>query len=483
MKKILVALLVLALGIPALANVDVTWTDMGGGHLQIKVAPTSGASVRGVALKLTRTAGDATISGTDKATATQFNTNIDYAFSHSATYDIGQGHPLAKPDQAGELTAFPASTFSLCSGYLDQSGGKAGVVVDSFFDVFYDLTTNSTITIELDSLRGGIVGDTLGTVTVASPATLNAPPLGYTLTASSTDGGNVTTPGEGAFGPYTGSVAIVAGAADAGYYWNGWTGTGVTAGKVAAPGSQSTSITMDNNYTVIANYQAETVSQPTVAKTTAAPAIAGKVNGGREETFVASGALSSLGHGLEYQFTWGDTTVGPWGSDTQKHTYTYAAAATYNVTVQARCATHTSIVSAMSAAIAEATEAVKSSATFYAAWAQFSRPNCWAFKRNCRGDADGVLNPADKSGTPPAHWVGTPDLGILTSAWKKADAQLTSTTICADFDRIKNPADKSGTPPAHWVGTPDLGILTASWKKAEALTPVCPQDNYWYWTN
>lgn len=358
MKKILAALLVLALAIPAMADVAVTGTDLGSGHLQIKVAPTGGASVRGVALKLTRTAGNAYIDATTDATATQFNTFIDYAFTTGAGYTIGSGHCLANPTAAGVLAAFPASTFSLCAGYLDQSGGKAGVTVDSFFDIFFEISVDSTFTVELDPLRGGIVGDTLGTVTVQSPM-------------------------------------------------------------------------------LVAGNPPETISKPTVAKTTAAPAIAGRVNGGRVETFVASGAASNLGHALEYQFTWGDGNVSTWGAATQTYTYTYAAAATYNVTVQARCIAHPAVVSAMSDALAEATEAVKSTATFYAAWAQFGRLNCWAFKRNCRGDADGVLNAAGKG----------------------------------------------GVPPAHWVGSPDLGILAASWQKAEALTPVCGQTNYWYWTN
>jgi hypothetical protein len=349
---------------------------MGGGHLQIKVAPTSGASVRGVALKLTRTAGDATISGTNKATATQFNTNIDYAFSHSATYDIGQGHPLAKPDQAGELTAFPASTFSLCSGYLDQSGGKAGVVVDSFFDVFYDLTINSTITIELDSLRGGIVGDTLGTVTVSSPASLNAPPLGYTLTTSSTAGGDVTTPGEGAFGPYTGSVAIVA-TPDLHYAFVNWTGTGATAGKIANVNAASTTITMDNNYTAIANFVfvPETVSPAPAVPT--GPAI-GYVGTGVSFT-TTGGSASNWGDPVEYGFDWGDTTAVTWGSATQSHSY--AAVGNYTVKVRARCATHTGVMSDWSG---------NSTAISI-------KPACWGYScfANGDGNGDGVITFAD----------------------------------------------------------------------------------------
>ena len=402
MKKILAALLVLALAIPAMAAVDVTATDLGGGHLQIKVAPTAGAAVRGVALKLTRTDGDAAISGTDKATATQFNVFIDYAFSVPAGFTVTPivGHPLAKASTPGVLETFPASEFVLCGGYLDESGGKAGLVVDSFFDVFYTLTTASTITIELDTLRGGIVGDTLGTVTVASPATL-----------------------------------------------------------VVAP--------------VPCN-----VSKPTIAKTTAAPAVAGLVNGGRVETFVAS-AASDQSHGLQYQFTWGDGVVGDWGADTQTYTYTYAAAATYNVTVQARC-TVDGALSVASDALVEASEAVKSTAAFYTTWATtFSRPNCWAFKRNCRGDVNGT-----KTGLSNIVWVGSADLTIFAAAFNQYEPALKLIVsggfpgICADNNRAK-----TGLSNIVWVGSADLTVFASYFNKYEPLVPVCDQTNYWYWTN
>ena len=79
-----------------------------------------------------------------------------------------------------------------------------------------------------------------------------------TLTASSTDGGNVTTPGEGAF-PYTdGTNADIVAAADAYNHFVTWSGTAVTAGKVASPTSSATTVLMDADYTVIANFALDT---------------------------------------------------------------------------------------------------------------------------------------------------------------------------------------------------------------------------------
>jgi hypothetical protein len=79
-----------------------------------------------------------------------------------------------------------------------------------------------------------------------------------TLTSSSTTGGDVTTPGEGAFSYDNGTNASIIATADAHYHFVNWTGTGVTAGKVASPTSASTTITMDGDYTVVANFAIDT---------------------------------------------------------------------------------------------------------------------------------------------------------------------------------------------------------------------------------
>lgn len=173
----------------------------------------------------------------------------------------------------------------------------------------------------------------------------------------------------------------------------------------------------------------ETITPPTVNKTTAAPAVADKVNGGRSETFVAS-ATSSLGHTLEYQFTWGDGVVGSWGAASQTHTYTYSATGNYTVTVQARCAADTAVVSAVSANYVVTREAVKSSnATIYAAWADFGRPNCWAFQRNCRGDADGAGSGLNANKV----WVNATDLNKLALYYGK---NVAGCPVCTDTTNI-----------------------------------------------
>ncbi len=83
-----------------------------------------------------------------------------------------------------------------------------------------------------------------------------------TLTTSSSAGGAVTTPGEGAY-PYTpGAVVTVEATADPHFHFTTWTGTAVTAGKVADVNAASTSVTMDADYTLQANFA---IDQHTIA--------------------------------------------------------------------------------------------------------------------------------------------------------------------------------------------------------------------------
>ena len=70
----------------------------------------------------------------------------------------------------------------------------------------------------------------------------------------------VTTPGEGSFTyDYGTSVPVVA-TPDLHYHFVNWTGTAVTAGKVADPTSASTTVTMDGDYTLVANFAIDQVT-------------------------------------------------------------------------------------------------------------------------------------------------------------------------------------------------------------------------------
>jgi len=73
----------------------------------------------------------------------------------------------------------------------------------------------------------------------------------YNLTISSTEGGEVTTPGEGTFTYAEGTVVNLVAEAEEGYYFINWAGD---VGIVADTGAATTTITMNGNYYVEANF-------------------------------------------------------------------------------------------------------------------------------------------------------------------------------------------------------------------------------------
>lgn len=75
-----------------------------------------------------------------------------------------------------------------------------------------------------------------------------------TLTTSSTAGGSVTTPGEGTFNYDHGTAADIEATADLNYHFVNWTGSAVTAGKVTDPNAAATTVLMDADYDVQANF-------------------------------------------------------------------------------------------------------------------------------------------------------------------------------------------------------------------------------------
>jgi hypothetical protein len=80
----------------------------------------------------------------------------------------------------------------------------------------------------------------------------------YTLTVSSTSGGSVAAPGEGAFQYDQGTVVDVNAVPELHYHFVNWTGTAVDAGKVANPASAATTVTVDSDYTIQANFAIDT---------------------------------------------------------------------------------------------------------------------------------------------------------------------------------------------------------------------------------
>jgi len=123
-------------------------------------------------------------------------------------------------------------------------------------------------------------------------------------------------------------------------------------------------------------------------------------------------------------------------------------------------------------------ECLSNTATEYNKWSSHSKPNCWCFRRNCRGDADGVTT----FGKP----VAVSDLNIFKSAYNKLDTQIrnvncpTLPCICADFDRA--------TTFSKPVAVGDLNRFKSYYNKATTSVPQCDQapvvsGPYNFWTN
>ena len=77
------------------------------------------------------------------------------------------------------------------------------------------------------------------------------PPVPYSLTISSSAGGSVTTPGEGAFGYGSGMVVNLVATPASGYQFVNWTGN---VGTIANVNAASTTITINSNYSITANF-------------------------------------------------------------------------------------------------------------------------------------------------------------------------------------------------------------------------------------
>ena len=109
------------------------------------------------------------------------------------------------------------------------------------------------------------------------------------------------------------------------------------------PLSETKSLTQGETISFYGLYQAieETVSTPSIPS--------GPTTGTTDTSYTYStgGASSSLGHSLEYRFDWGDGSYSGWSSSTSD-SHSWSSPSTYIVRAQARCATHTSIISGWS---------------------------------------------------------------------------------------------------------------------------------------
>jgi hypothetical protein len=139
---------------------------------------------------------------------------------------------------------------------------------------------------------------------------------------------------------------------------SGWTPPGVTASyhTWSSPGTYTVTVRARcRTHTEIVSLPSagttitvtgESISAPVAASGPATAVV------GVSATFTTGGASSSLGHAVQYKFYWGDGSISPWlpvGTVTSSHPYPMAGV--YQVTVQARCATNTQVLSVHSSPV------------------------------------------------------------------------------------------------------------------------------------
>src|SRR5437879_4798806 len=98
---------------------------------------------------------------------------------------------------------------------------------------------------------------------------------------------------------------------------------------------------------ILAIENPENISKPAIP--------AGPASGtqGVSYTYTASGSASSWNNPVQYELNWGDGTNSGWlASGITAASHSWATAGTYLVTAQARSATNTSVLSALSASLA-----------------------------------------------------------------------------------------------------------------------------------
>ncbi len=124
-------------------------------------------------------------------------------------------------------------------------------------------------------------------------------------------------------------------------------------------------------------------------------------------------------------------------------------------------------VSISSAGLVETGDLLPETHPDYADWVAVGKPACWAYPRQCHGDADGRKE-ASEAG---ASYVGLQDLNLLVAAWEVKEPPFgpgiasIPNGICADFAHDQ---DGNGVTGYYRVGVTDLNILVANWLIKEA---------------
>lgn len=135
------------------------------------------------------------------------------------------------------------------------------------------------------------------------------------------------------------------------------------------------------------------------------------------------------------------------------------------------------MVQASATIVSDDGELLATSHPDYAEWVAVGRPACWAYPRQCHGDADGLTEGDASTGI---YHVGPQDLNVLVAAWQIKEPPhgpgiaSIENGICADFARDKEGNEATGY---YRVGMTDLNRLVANWLvKEPPHGPGVPSD-------
>ena len=145
-------------------------------------------------------------------------------------------------------------TASSTAGGLVTKPGEGTFTYDE--GTVVDLVAEAEECYEFVNWTGDTVADPNSAITTITMdadknVTANFALLSYNLTADSTEGGNVTAPGEGTFTYDCGTVVDLVATPDAGYHFVEWTGNVSAIANVYAA---NTTITMNGDYSITANF-------------------------------------------------------------------------------------------------------------------------------------------------------------------------------------------------------------------------------------
>ncbi len=333
-----------------------------------------------------------------------------------------------------------------------------------------------TPSVEYVYLGGRVVAteapETVSTPNTPTGTTSGSPGIAYTYSVS----GSVSNAGDSVqykliYSDGTDSGWLAAGTTSANKTWSVAGNHSVTAqARCATHTSVVSSVSAALQVTIAA---AETVSTPST------PSKSGGVYEGGPNvsyTFTAGGAASSLGHEVQYKLLWGDGAESGWFDAGSSASHGWSTTGQFSVTAQARCKTHTSIVSTVSSARQMTIETVSTpsrptisggvyegtvntSYTFTASGATSSQGHTLQYKIFWGDGADSGWFAA---GSSVSHsWSTSGQYSVTAQARCQTHTSIVSTTSSARQMTINTPTEVISTPdPPDGETTPLVGVTT-----------------------